>query len=115
LFAEFRIEPWRHGDEDMETWKTWRHGDMETWRHGDMETWKHGDKETFRHRHEDMETSNGNRMPRRFSTIRFPFAHYANGSLSFVRLLTKKHGSYPFANGLNGRKFVPDNMVTYNL
>jgi hypothetical protein len=54
LFAEFRIEPWRHGEENMETWKTWRHGDMETWRHGDMETWRHGDMETWRHG--DMET-----------------------------------------------------------
>jgi hypothetical protein len=83
--------------------ETWRHGDMETWRHGDMETWKHGNMETWKH---------GNRMPRRFSTIRLPFAHCANGILSFVRLLTKKHGSNPFANGLNGLKFVPDYMVT---
>jgi hypothetical protein len=35
-------------------------------------------------------SSNGKRKPRRFSLILFPFAQYANGSLSFVCLLTKK-------------------------
>ncbi len=34
--------------------------------------------------------SNGKQKIRRFSLIRLPFAHRANGSLSFVRLLTKK-------------------------
>ncbi len=34
--------------------------------------------------------SNGKREPRQFSLIRSPFAHNANGGLSFVRLLTKK-------------------------
>jgi hypothetical protein len=38
----------------------------------------------------DMETSNGKRKPRQFSLICLPFAHCANGSLLFVRLLTKK-------------------------
>jgi hypothetical protein len=33
---------------------------------------------------------NGKRKTRRFSLIRLPFAHLAHGSLSFVRLLTKK-------------------------
>jgi hypothetical protein len=33
--------------------------------------------------------SNGKRKPRRFSFIRLPFAHRANGSLSFIRLLAK--------------------------
>ncbi len=32
---------------------------------------------------------NGKRKPRRFSLIRSLFAHRANGSLSFVRLLTE--------------------------
>jgi hypothetical protein len=58
--------------------------------------------------HRDMVTSltwthqkeNGKRKPRRFSLIRLPFAHRANGSLSYVRMLT--NGNYPFANGLNG-------------
>jgi hypothetical protein len=47
------------------------------------------------------QTRNG-RKTDRFSLIRFPFAHRVNGSLLFVRLLTKKHGSYLLANGLNG-------------
>jgi hypothetical protein len=33
---------------------------------------------------------NGKLKPWRLSLIRFPFAHHANGSLAFVRLLTKK-------------------------
>jgi hypothetical protein len=57
---------------------------METWRRRDMETWKH-------------ETE-----AEAISLIRLRFAHCANGSLSFVRLLTKKQRSYPFANRLNG-------------
>ncbi len=31
-----------------------------------------------------------NEKPKRFSLIRLPFAHRANGSLSFVSLFTKK-------------------------
>jgi hypothetical protein len=32
-----------------------------------------------------------------------PFAHLANGSLSFVSFVNEEtNGSYPFANGLNG-------------
>jgi hypothetical protein len=51
---------------------------METWRHGKLKPW-------------------------RLSLIRLPFAHRANGSLSFVRLLTEETSrSYPFANPLNG-------------
>jgi hypothetical protein len=38
----------------------------------------------------DMETQSNGKRPRRFFLIRLPFAHRANGSLSFVRLLTKK-------------------------
>ncbi len=47
----------------------------------DIETW-HGDME--------FQTGNEKRKPRRFSLIRLPFGHCANGSLSFVHLLTKK-------------------------
>jgi hypothetical protein len=36
-----------------------------------------------------METSN-ERKSKLFSLIRLPFAHHGNGSLTFVRLLTKK-------------------------
>ncbi len=87
------MEIWRHGD--METWRhgdteTWRHEVMKTWSHEDMETWRPGDMETWRHK--VMETSNGKRKwkHRRFSLFYLPCAHCANGSLSFVRLLTKK-------------------------
>ncbi len=48
----------------------WRHGDMKTWRQGDIK-WKTEAQEIF---------------PNPFIT----FAHCANVSLSFVRLLTKK-------------------------
>jgi hypothetical protein len=93
----------------------WRHEDIETWRHGDMENgdMENGDMETWRQGHGDMvmETaqctgdmelkywgiltfyknkSNGKRKPRRFPLFRLQFAHHANGSLSFVRLLIKK-------------------------
>jgi hypothetical protein len=71
----------------METWKTWKHGNMETWRHRqrrrDVGTRGHGDIK--------WKTE-----PRRFLLIRLPFAHHANGSLLFVRLLTngkETHGS----------------------
>jgi hypothetical protein len=37
----------------------------------------------------DFSVLNGKRKPRRFSLIRSLFAHRANGSLSFVRLLTE--------------------------
>jgi hypothetical protein len=62
---------WRHGDEDMETW---RHRDMETLRHEGIETWRHGDM--------DMETTDGKRKPRQFSLIGFLFAHHANRGVS---------------------------------
>jgi hypothetical protein len=78
------LETWRHGDGDMEM-ETWKRGDidMETTKHGEMETWRHEsmNKETCRH-----QTDNG----RQYFLIRFPFANCANGSSSFVRLLTKK-------------------------
>jgi hypothetical protein len=110
------METWKHGDIDMrpgnmEKW-IWRHGhrdmDRETWmwihKHWemdmDMETRRHGHKKwTWRNGHGDTDKktwtwnfkkSMGKRKPRRFSLIRFPFAHRANGSSSFVRLLTKK-------------------------
>jgi hypothetical protein len=66
---------------------------METRRHRDMKTLRqaYGDMETStwrqEHGNKDMKTSNGKRKPRRFSIICLPFAHHANGSLSFVRLL----------------------------
>jgi hypothetical protein len=37
-----------------------------------------------------FQTEKGKRKPRRFSLFRLPFAHRVNGSLSFVRLFTKK-------------------------
>jgi hypothetical protein len=84
-----RQEYWRGGQMEKSTGvrKTW---DTETWRHGhremDKETW------TRRHGHGDMDMvtkPNGTRKIRRCSFIRLPFAHRANGSLTFVRLLTK--------------------------
>ncbi len=57
---------------------------MEKWRNGDTETW------ALRHGHGEIETSNRKRKPRRFSLIRLPFAHHANGNLAFVCSLTKK-------------------------
>ncbi len=80
--GDMDTEFWRHGDMEMETWKR-GDIDMETRKHGEMETWRHEsmDKETCRH-----QTDNG----RRYFLIRFPFANCANGSSSFVRLLTKK-------------------------
>jgi hypothetical protein len=65
----------------METW-TWRHGhgdmDMETW------TWRHGHEDT------DIETwQTENRNPGQFSLTHLLLAHRANGSLSFVCLMTR--------------------------
>jgi hypothetical protein len=37
-----------------------------------------------------FQTENGKRKPRQFSLIHLPFAHHANGSLSFVSLFTMK-------------------------
>jgi hypothetical protein len=97
-----------HGnmEEDMNTWtRTWkeviRHGNMgenmatwtRTWKHGrghgclvkimktETMTWKHG---------RGQETRNRKQKARQFSLIRLPFAHCANGSLSFVCFLTKR-------------------------
>ncbi len=38
-----------------------------------------------------VQTENKKQKPRQFSWTRLSFAHHAKGSLSFVRLLTKKH------------------------
>jgi hypothetical protein len=73
--------------------KIWSHGDLETWRDNEKwKCWRHGDMETLRDGDKDMETSKGKRKrkPGRFPLICVPFAHRANGNLSFVRLLTKK-------------------------
>jgi hypothetical protein len=37
-----------------------------------------------------FQTENGKSKPRQISLLRLPFAYRANGSLSFVHLLTKK-------------------------
>jgi hypothetical protein len=37
-----------------------------------------------------FQKENGKRKPRQFFLIRLPFAHHANGSVSFIRLFTKK-------------------------
>ncbi len=85
------METWKQEDIDM---KAWKHkgmvaGDMETWKHGDidMETWKHRGMEHGYQKTSRMKTLNGKRKPKRFSLIRLPSAHPANGSLFFVRLL----------------------------
>jgi hypothetical protein len=50
-----------------------------------------------------FQIENGKRKPRRFSKIRFPFAHHANRSLSFIlSLMEKTNESDLFADGLNG-------------
>jgi hypothetical protein len=49
----------------------------------------------------DAAVSNGKWKPRRFSLVRLPFAHCANGNLSFVGLLRKKQTKVTFANILN--------------
>ncbi len=78
---------------DIETWH--ENMDTETWRYG------HGDMDmvhTVELKYRGIltflttknQTENGKREPRQFSLIRLPFAHRANGSLSFVCLLTKK-------------------------
>jgi hypothetical protein len=46
--------------------------------------------------------SNGKWKPRRFSLIRLPFAHRANGSLSVSPFVSEEtNGSYLIPNGLN--------------
>jgi hypothetical protein len=52
-----------------------------------MEKWRHGD---MRHGRGDMETSNRKWRKEAWAIFLNPFAHCANGSLSFVRLLAKK-------------------------
>jgi hypothetical protein len=81
----------------METWRQWRHGDMETWRHGDVKTWGHGDKETWRH-----QTENGKWKPK----IIFlnPFTVCSSYKRKFVVCYfanKETYRSYPFTNGLN--------------
>jgi hypothetical protein len=49
-----------------------------------------------------FQTENGKWTPRWFFLIRLPFAHCANRSLSFVRLLTKNKQKLSIANGLIG-------------
>ncbi len=71
----------------METW-TWKH------RHGDMEL-KYSRILTF---YEKMK-----RKTEAQAIFLNPFAHHANGSLTFDRLLTKKQTKFTFANGLNGQ------------
>ncbi len=95
------MEKWRHGDMhgDMETW-TWKHGDVDNG-HGDMDN-GHGKK--YGHGDMDLETGHGGRDietwawrvghgdmdTRRFFKIHLKVARRANGTLTFVRLLTKK-------------------------
>ncbi len=49
-----------------------------------------------------FQTENRKQKPSRCSLILLSFTHGANGCLSFVCLLTKNKGSYPFAYGLKG-------------
>jgi hypothetical protein len=63
------METWRHRHGDVETWRQWRHGDIETWRHGGMEAWRHG--------HADIDTSNG-------TWILNPFTVSSSCKLRFV-------------------------------
>ncbi len=44
----------------------------------------------YTHTHTHIYSKNGTRKPSGFSFISLPFAHCANGSLSFVRLWTNK-------------------------
>jgi hypothetical protein len=80
-------ETWRHKDGDTRLeisrykHKTWKHGEMETW------TWRHG------HGHGNKIFGNSDVIGKKengFSLICLPFAHLANGRVSFVRLWTKK-------------------------
>jgi hypothetical protein len=56
--------------------ETWTQGDMKTQRLGDMGTWRHGDGDIRQKTEAQV-----------ISLKRLPFAHRANGSLLFVRLL----------------------------
>jgi hypothetical protein len=57
-----------------------------------------------------FQTENGTRKPRRFSLIRLPLAHRANGFVVCPFVYDETNGRYPFANGLNElahlRKYV---------
>jgi hypothetical protein len=75
---------------DMETWK---HGKMET--HRNMEKWNNGDMylKTWcvaSFHNGDNKKKTETEALAKFSSIHLLFAHRANGSLSFVRLLMKK-------------------------
>ncbi len=54
-----------------------------------------------------FQTENRKRKPRQFSLILLPFAHRANGSLSFFFLSQRRKQKYPFLNGLNGKTNLP--------
>ncbi len=100
---------WKHGrghgnmEEDMETWTRTcivdietlrhRHGHRDTWTRGHMESWTHRHMEISRHGDMDIDTWTwryGIKIFGRFYIIHLTFGHRANGSLSFVCLLTKK-------------------------
>jgi hypothetical protein len=51
--------------------------------------WRNGDMETYRHGHIDI-TQKGKTEAQTIFLICSQLAHHANGSLLFVRLLTKK-------------------------
>ncbi len=74
LFTVSSVFCWRNSG-NMVSW-TWRYGDIDI----THDTWRHG----------ILKNLNGKQKPRRFSLIRLTFTHCANGSLSFVCLLTKK-------------------------
>ncbi len=65
----------------MET-ETWRDEEIEKWRHEDMEKWRNG---TIKGKMENATTE-----AQAIFLHLFLFAHRANGSLSFIRLLTKQ-------------------------
>ncbi len=51
-----------------------------------------------------FQTENRKLKLRRFSLIRLPFVHCANGSFFICPFVNKaSNGSYPFAKGLNGQ------------
>jgi hypothetical protein len=87
--------------------------EMATW----LGTWTHRRRQGNMDEDRKRETGNGKRKPRRFFSIRLPFAHRANGSLSFVLLCEETKRKLPVCkrtyilNVLNGLahlcRFVP--------
>jgi hypothetical protein len=77
------METWKNGEIDMKTWN------MEKWR---RETWRHRDIETWTWRQGDIKRKKQKLV--QFSLICLQFAPRANGSLSFVCLLTKKQTEF---------------------